>query len=94
MDNTSVVDALKAANLWKDTGRVPEQLLITVLPNGERAQHKMSEINYTDIQTLGIELDVALKFDACRSCHYTTCRRALHRVTCCAGLPPGWGPSS
>ena len=63
MDNTSVVDALKAANLWKDTGRVPEQLLITVLPNGERAQHKMSEINYTDIQTLGIELDVALKFE-------------------------------
>jgi len=63
MDNTSVVDALKAANLWKDTGRVPEQLLITVLPSGERTQHKMAEIDYKDIQTLGIELDVALKFE-------------------------------
>ena len=63
MDNTSVVDALKAANLWFDTGRIPVQTLVTVLPDGSQASHKMAEIDYKDIQTLGIELDVALKFE-------------------------------
>ena len=58
---TSVVETLKAAGLYKDAGRIQEQMLISILPNGERREHKMSEINYADIKIFADELDIALK---------------------------------
>lgn len=61
MNSTSVVETLKAAGLYKDTGRIEEQMLVTILPNGERAEHKMAEIDYYDIKTMADELDVALR---------------------------------
>lgn len=58
---TSVVEALKAAGLYKETGRIEEQMLISILPNGERREHKMAEIDYLDIKIFADELDIALK---------------------------------
>ncbi len=63
---TSVVDALKAAGLYKTeeeikrTPRIMEQMLVTILPNGERREHKMAEIDYADIKIFANELDIAL----------------------------------
>ncbi len=57
---TSVVESLKAAGLYKETGRIEEQMLVTILPNGERKEHKMSEINYADVKIFADELDIAL----------------------------------
>ena len=57
---TSVVDILKAAGLYKETGRIMEQMLVTILPNGERREHKMAEIDYADIKIFADELDIAL----------------------------------
>ena len=61
MENTSVVESLKAEGLYRDTGRIEEQMLISVLPNGEQKEHKMSEINYLDLKIFADELDIALK---------------------------------
>jgi hypothetical protein len=61
MANTSVVETLKAAGLYKETGRIEEQMLISILPNGERKEHKMSEIDYLDLKIFADELDIALK---------------------------------
>lgn len=61
MANTSVVEALKAAGLYKETGRIVEGMLKTILPNGEVKEHKMSEMDYLDLKTFGDELDIALK---------------------------------
>jgi len=61
MENTSVVEALKAAGLYRETGRIEEQMLISILPNGERKEHKMSEIDYLDLKIFADELDIALK---------------------------------
>ena len=61
MENTSVVEALRAAGLYKETGRIEEQMLITILPNGERREHKMAEIDYHDLKIFADELDIALK---------------------------------
>jgi len=58
---TSVVEALKAAGLYAETGRIEEQMLISVLPNGERKEHKMAEIDYLDLKIFADELDIALK---------------------------------
>jgi hypothetical protein len=58
---TSVVESLKAAGLYKETGRVEEQMLKTILPNGEVREHKMAEIDYLDIKIFADELDIALK---------------------------------
>ena len=58
---TSVVESLKAAGLYKDTGRIQEQMLKTILPNGEVREHKMSEIDYLDLRIFADELDIALK---------------------------------
>ncbi len=57
---TSVVEALKAANIYKETGRIEEQMLKTYLPNGEVKEHKMAEMDYLDIKTFADELDIAL----------------------------------
>jgi len=58
---TSVVEALKAAGLYKETGRIEEQMLKSILPNGEVREHKMAEIDYLDIKIFADELDIALK---------------------------------
>jgi hypothetical protein len=60
---TSVVKALQAANLYKDTGRIQEQMLISILPNGERKEHKMSEIDYADVKIFADELEIALQLE-------------------------------
>ena len=57
---TSVVQALIAANLYKSSGRIEEQMLKTVLPNGEIREHKMAEMDYLDIKIFADELDIAL----------------------------------
>lgn len=61
MENTSVVEALKAVGLYRDTGRIEEQMLVSILPNGERREHKMAEIDYLDLKIFADELDIALK---------------------------------
>jgi len=61
MANTSVVQALVNADLYKPTGRIPEQMLKTITPTGETREHKMSEIENADIQIFGNELDIALQ---------------------------------
>jgi len=58
---TSVVETLKAEGLYKDTGRIEEQMLKTILPNGEVREHKMAEIDYLDLKIFADELDIALK---------------------------------
>jgi len=61
MENTSVVEALKAAGLYKETGRIEEQMLKSILPNGEVREHKMAEIDYLDLKIFADEIDIALK---------------------------------
>ena len=63
----SLVEALKAAKLYftpeeleGKSKRIMEQMLVTVLPNGERREHKMAEIDYADIKIFADELDIAL----------------------------------
>jgi len=58
---TSVVETLKAAGLYKETGRIEEQMLKSILPNGEVREHKMAEIDYHDLKIFADELDIALK---------------------------------
>lgn len=60
---TSVVETIKAAGLYKDTGRIEQQMLKTLLPNGEVTEHKMSEMDYKDIRTLADELDIMLSLE-------------------------------
>ncbi|GAH83020.1 unnamed protein product, partial [marine sediment metagenome] len=57
---TSVIETLKAAGLYKEAGRIMEQMLVTILPNGERREHKMGEIDYADIKIFADELNIAL----------------------------------
>lgn len=58
---TSVIESLQGAGLYKETGRIEEQMLKTILPNGEVREHKMAEINYFDLKIFADELDIALK---------------------------------
>ena len=68
---TSIVEVLKAAGLYKDpdpktgqvTGRMAEQTLKTILPNGEVTEHVMGEIEYSDLKVLGDELDILLAYE-------------------------------
>ncbi len=57
---TSVVEALKAAGLYRETGRIEEQMVKTLTASGELREHKMAEIDYLDIKTFADELDIAL----------------------------------
>ena len=57
----SVVESLKVAGLYKETGRIEEQMLKTILPNGEVREHKMAEIDYLDLKIFADELDIALQ---------------------------------
>jgi hypothetical protein len=58
---TSVVEALKAAGLYKETGRIEEQMVKTLTASGELKEHKMAEMDYLDIKTFADELEIALK---------------------------------
>ena len=58
---TSVVEALKAAGLYKETGRIEEQMVKTVTASGAEKEHKVAEIDYLDIKTFADEMDIALK---------------------------------
>ena len=58
---TSVVEALKAAGLYKEKGRIEEQMAVTITASGEEKEHKLAEIDYFDLKTFADELDVALK---------------------------------
>ncbi len=57
---TSIVEALKAAGLYKETGRIEEQTVKTLTASGEEKGHKLAEIDYLDIKTFADELDIAL----------------------------------
>jgi len=61
MANTSVVEALRAANLYKEAGRIQEEMVKTLTANGEIKEHKMAEIDYLDVKTFADELDIALQ---------------------------------
>lgn len=56
----TIVETLKAAGLYKDTGRMAEQTLKTILPDGQITEHLMSEIDYYDLKILADELDVLI----------------------------------
>jgi len=58
---TSVVESLKARDLYKDSGRIQEQMLKTITPTGETREHKMAEMDFFDIKIFADELDIALK---------------------------------
>ena len=58
--NNSVVEALKAAGLYKDSGRMAEQTLKTILPDGQVTEHLMAEIEYADLKTMADELDILI----------------------------------
>ena len=58
---TSIVEALKAQNLYKETGRIMEQMAVTATASGAEKEHKLAEIDYLDIKTFADELDIALK---------------------------------
>jgi len=58
---TSVVETLKQAGLYQSSGRLPAQMLKTILPTGEVREHKLSEIDYNDIKIFADEMDIALQ---------------------------------
>lgn len=68
---TSIIEVLKAAGLYREpdattgkvTGRMAEQTLKTILPNGEVTEHVMAEIEYSDLKVLGDELDILLAYE-------------------------------
>ncbi|GAI78863.1 unnamed protein product, partial [marine sediment metagenome] len=57
---TSVIESLKAAGYYREAGRMAEQTLKTILPDGQITEHLMAEIDYYDLKTLGDELEVKL----------------------------------
>jgi len=58
--NNSVVATLQAAGLYKDNGRMAEQTLKTILPDGQVTEHVMAEIDYADLKTLADEIDILI----------------------------------
>ena len=62
--NTSVVDTIKAAGWYREAGRLPEQTLKTVLPNGEVAEHTMAELAFADVMTFADEMDVLIAYES------------------------------
>jgi len=56
----TIVETLKAAGLYRDTGRMAEQTLKTILPDGQVTEHLMAEIDYYDLKILADELDVLI----------------------------------
>jgi hypothetical protein len=60
MNNTSVVQALIDAGLYKKDGRMARQTLQTTLPDGQVTEHTMAEIDYADLKTMADELDILI----------------------------------
>jgi len=58
--NTSVIETLKTAGLYRETGRMAEQTLKTILPDGQITEHLMAEIDYYDLKTIGDELEIMI----------------------------------
>jgi len=58
--NTSVIDSLKGAGLYRESGRMAEQTLKTILPDGQITEHIMAEIDYYDLKTLADELEILI----------------------------------
>ena len=58
--NNSVVETLAAAGLYKESGRMAEQTLKTILPDGQVTEHLMAEIEYADLKTLADEIDILI----------------------------------
>ncbi len=56
----SVIETLKAAGLYRETGRMAEQTLKTILPDGQITEHLMAEIDYYDLKTLADELEILI----------------------------------
>ena len=59
--NMSVVEALRAAGLYKATGRIQEEMLKTITPTGQEREHKMAEMDYFDLKIFADEMDIALR---------------------------------
>jgi len=57
---TSVIETLQAAGLYKESGRMAEQTLKTILPDGQVTEHLMSEIDYYDLKTMADELEIMI----------------------------------
>ena len=58
--NNSVVATLQAAGLYKESGRMADQTLKTILPDGQVTEHVMAEIEYADLKTLADEIDILI----------------------------------
>jgi len=56
----SVIETLKAAGLYRETGRMAEQTLKTILPDGQITEHLMADIDYYDLKTLADELEILI----------------------------------
>jgi len=61
MAKYSVIDVLNAAGLYKSSGRIPEEMLMTITPTGETREHRMAEIDYRDLQIFGDQLEIVLQ---------------------------------
>jgi len=60
MNSVSVIESLRAAGLYKESGRMAEQTLKTIMPDGQISEHLMAEIDYYDLKTLGDELEILI----------------------------------
>ena len=56
-------EAAKAAGLYKETGRIEEQILKTWTASGELAEHRMAEIDYHDLVVATDQLDIMLRLE-------------------------------
>lgn len=79
---TSFVAALTKSGLYKSTGRIEEQMLKTVLPNGEVREHKLSEMDYLDIKTFAdeLELDLMLQNPRVQSIYAKNCDGMINLI--------------
>jgi hypothetical protein len=57
---TSVVQAMQAANLYLPSGTLPEETLTIIAPDGKSRDYNMGRIDYADLKTFADELDIAL----------------------------------
>lgn len=62
MENTSFVQTMKNAGLYKPAGKIEEQSLTVVSPNGQQKEYIMAQIDYSDLQVLSDETEVMNKW--------------------------------
>jgi len=63
MQYPTSVEAAKAAGLYKETGRIEEQILKTWTASGEVSEHRMAEIDYHDLVIAADQLDIILRLE-------------------------------